>query len=173
MKINWKVIIIILLCIPAYICTFGLIVMINDDDKKSETNTDEFEATLTKVNVIESEGEIEVSIITDEFNALLTVDCPVTENVANHFRALKAGKTVYFRIDDVWSEQIDDIQFVSIVALQTDNRDILTLSDYNKMIAPEVNKVRLMIGVFLTLALGTAVAWGVTILKRKRNNTGP
>lgn len=171
MKMIWK----IFVMVTALLMSIGFVVllyMISDDNKQTENNTTEFVATVAKVNTLEKEGGTDYNIITNEYPAQLLINRSLIKSIDLE-RAIDIGDTIYFRVENVWAEQMNEISFTSITSLRTENRVFFALEDYNENVTPDTNKIRIMICLALVGLIGTVIGCSVSICKCVRNYNRP
>ena len=94
----------------------------------SAENTTEFFATVSKVQR-SAHGGYALQIQTEEYPYTLYVSSDVRQYLKE--ADLQSGDAISFRVSNIDLEQLEGPTFVYIVALQTEDTDILALSDYN------------------------------------------
>lgn len=86
---------------------------------------------------------------------------------------LESGQTIYFRIENMWLDLLEDIPYIRAVSLWTDQQEILSLKDYNKTLKSNMIRVR-FIAVFFSLFFFSIVIICIIglakISKRKRTS---
>lgn len=153
--------------------TIGNIIIINTINKLSEKNTTEFTATITKV-VTKGTGNDEYGIIyTQEYDDKLNVYNINEITNKKDFTELQSGQTVYFRIENVWLEKFNEINFIHIVSLRTSEKEIFSLSNYNNLMINQrtsatIAGIIVCILLFLISVYCTLILNGFNIFKKLR-----
>ena len=109
----------------------GLTVMTNIE-KPSDDNTIEFMATVKNVEIRVLNSSKDGVVRTEEYSTILVV--PNVEKTVdiNDFNNLQSGQTIFFKIDNIWADQFEEMMGCQIVSLRTEKKEILTLNSYNE-----------------------------------------
>jgi len=107
----------------------GLIVA-STVEKISEKNTTEYTATVINAKTEKSETSEYGEIYTEEYGTKLLV--PLSKELVDKddFTNIQAGQTIFFRIDNVWVEQFEQVDFIYIFSLKTAEKELLSLGSY-------------------------------------------
>lgn len=118
----------------------------------TESNTIELNATINYIELIENEKENSYNIYTEEYHTSLVFSTKIMVD-QNYIDYLQKGQIIIFRFEQVWAEQFNDMQFIYIVTLRTQDKEIITLDSYNKQF--EINKANIKI---------TAIVFSIILL---------
>lgn len=122
-------IVILIVVVLFYIGSFGLIYLVFMSDRQNESNTTSYTATVSSVDIINDQSSL--IYIKEYENALLVMDV-IMENIdVSELECLNSGQQIYFRIENYEVDYVNEVEFVEIVSLSTDEKDIFTLDDYN------------------------------------------
>ena len=101
----------------------------------TEENTTEFTATVESVRTTGEDSQMRCIIITSEYYDNLNTNNIREISRTDDFLALKSSETVYFRIYNERLNLLDEIGYIYVVAIRTDNIEFVTLDDYNNYMA--------------------------------------
>ena len=113
---------------------FGMLgnVIIMNTRNPSEANTTQFTATVRGVE-IDGEGIHEHCIIhSEEYGGKLSTYNIRGISDTTDFNSLKNGQFVFFRVENIWLDQIEEMRFFPIISIRTEEEEIVSLSDYNE-----------------------------------------
>ncbi len=116
-----------------YIGSFGLIYLIFTADKQNEDNTTAYRATVSDVEIISDQSSL--IYIKEYENALLIPDTIMKQIDVYELEELKNGQSIHFRIANYAVDYVNEVEFLDIVSLSTDEKDIFTLEEYNSYIS--------------------------------------
>ncbi|MCL2531970.1 MAG: hypothetical protein FWE40_07425 [Oscillospiraceae bacterium] len=91
----------------------------------TQENTTEFSATLAGVR----EGAGDTVIYSVEFRDRLV---PFFRHDIGDFDHLKSGQTVFFRVENIWLEQIATMPFIPMITFRTEAVELSSLSSFNE-----------------------------------------
>ena len=164
-KIKITVMIISLLL---FVATIGLTISMSKIDKQTEDTTTLYTATVTDVNITNTQKNIFIEINTKEYNTALHISTNISKNIEiEDVKKLKNGQTIFFRIENTQVHQINEIEFVNITSLKTNTKDILSLEEYNKCIYNAARPARIASIVMASLFLSISMFCYLKIIKRK------
>ena len=120
-----------ILTIIFFILFFGANVLyrnVRSMDKQTLQTTFEFTATVTGVSV-----EHGVTIHTEEYGGAVQF-YPNIEKYLNlsEITSLKKGQTITFRLENSQLKRFADVGYGAVVALKTEEKEILSLEEYNQ-----------------------------------------
>ena len=119
-------------CLEFFLGLIGVLITMNSIDKKTEKNTTEFVATITKVDVTNTGKDVYIEIGTKEYESLLYISTSISERIdMDKINNLQKGQTIFFRIEDNMIEQFGKVYFCNIVSLKTSETEIISLNSYN------------------------------------------
>lgn len=157
-----------------------LVVTFWSDDKsgigsaKDESNTVEFTAIVQRVEVKDES----VHVYIDGYDWYLSAGVKVKEkDLRKKFTALKPGEKVYYRIASWYFEKHPDFPnedvnfYVDFVTLRTETEEILSLSDYNRIVGRNTTILRIFVFSLAVLAFGGA-CYCVWVLCKKDKKAG-
>lgn len=135
----------------------GNIIMMNITESHSEKNTTEFVATVMRVEIV-GEGTYKRCIIhSEEYGDKLdTYNIRGIVDMSN-FTSLNSNQTIYFRTKNSWVNQFEEMSFIPIVSLRTEEKEIVSLSSYNEFMAPSLYSATIAGIVVTTIFLLTSI----------------
>lgn len=150
--------VILIVVIVFFVGTMGTLFFMSQIDKQSEETTTLYPATIAFVQVTETGENIHIEILTKEYSSALYISNTIGKNVnVEDIRQLKSGQKIWFRIENIKSDQINHADFIDIVSLKTETADIFSLENYNQWIADSAYPARrsavILAGLFLLIAL--------------------
>ena len=156
-RLNIKVIMLVMSVI-FFIGLIGLIIIMNQAYKQSEDTTTYYSATVSYVNVTDTGESIYAQIYTEEYETVLEILPNICKNInMDDVKNLKIGQRIFFRIQSIKSNQMNEVLFVDIVSLRTESKDIFSLDEYNSYTKNSTYHPRIaavmMATFFLTIAL--------------------
>lgn len=154
-------------CLEFFLGLIGVLITMNSIDKKTEKNTTEFVATITKVDVANTGKDMYVEIGTKEYESLLHISTSISERIdMDNINSLQKGQTIFFRIEDNMVEQFGKVYFCNIVSLRTTETEIISLGSYNTYIHEAAFPARIAGGILAGIFLSVFI---YCIFKIKRN----
>lgn len=169
MKTNKKNLIIFIVCLVFLIAMIGLLITINQVDKKTETNTFESFATVSKVETINTGKNIYVEIFTNEYDNSFHITPSISKHLnMDDINGLQGGDEIVFRIENDDKVQINKVRFIEAVSLKTSKGDIFTLSDYNAYMSIAAKPARIVVTV-LVFVLFLVLLYNVIALIKTRS----
>lgn len=166
MKKKYAIIILIISAVFLF-GTVGILVSMTQIDKKTENNTTYYSATVSKVQVTDTGRGSYIEIQIEEYKSNLQISTNVSKNMnIDDIRDLQSGQKIFFRIENVKNNQMYQVEFVNIVSLKTEDKDIFTLDDYNNYIRKSAYPARTA-GLIIALLLLLAVVLSILSIKRK------
>ena len=108
------------------------IFIMNTKQNLSETNTTEFLGTVKNVATTGTGGDEYGVLCTMEYEAKLYIYHINDFIDTSEFINLQQGQLIYFRIENAWLDTFDEINFVNIVSLRTNEKDLISLNNYIK-----------------------------------------
>ncbi len=108
------------------------IFIMNTKQNLSETNTTEFLGTVKNVATTGTGGDEYGVLCTMEYEAKLYIYHINDFIDTSEFINLQPGQLIYFRIENAWLDTFDEINFVNIVSLRTNEKDLISLNNYIK-----------------------------------------
>lgn len=146
MKRKKLTVVVLVFSILSFIATVGGSIVASTVETISEKNTTEYTATVTSVKIEGSGTDKYGRICTEEYGDKLLISVSKKLVDMNDFENIQAGQTVFFRIQNVWVESFEEMDFVIIVSLKTEEKEILSLSNYAAYRENQDFKIR-MIGI--------------------------
>ena len=159
------------LTLVLFIGSIGLLIFVNAADEYTEDNTVEYAATISQVKPASFGDYIEIQ--TNEHTSLLYISEHISPYLnEKQINNLEQNEAIYFRIDSRKNSQLDNVEFVDIVALRTDSEVVFSLSNYNDYIHTAFQPTRIA-GVVIAALLFTLFLGGVCLcFKVTRQKTG-
>lgn len=128
----------VLITVICWLFTFGsgvMFITLKYFNEQTYKKTSELSATIEAVEITNIGDETYVEIFTKEYQMPLYITTNVMEYISTEkINNLQKNQTISFRAENSLLEQLDEMEFLNIVSLETDNEDIFSLSDYNTYI---------------------------------------
>lgn len=146
----------------------GVLFMARNSYKQTESNTVEYTATVTDLRVIDFGKEKSISIYTEEYDYYFHIGTIVGSKIDEGLLSLiQTGDKITCRIEDSSNENLDGAIFVPIVALETEDGVVFSLSDYNALMK-EASKPAKVVGVIVSLVfLSGAIYFATSLIKNR------
>jgi predicted permease len=141
-------------------------------EKLTESNTIELTATVDNIEIIKIQNKYHYIINTSEYGKKLMVrNSKEIINIEN-FNNIKEGQIIIFRIEKQWAEKINEIEFVYIVTLKTEDEEVITFNSINAQHESDILKIRIAAVIFGAIFLSVSIHCilsleGINILKKK------
>lgn len=143
----------------------GIIITLNSIDKLAVKNTTEFNAIVKKIEITEAGENLYINIYTKEPEKTLNISTSVSRKISrSDIESLQEGEVIVFRIENNMIKRFENNGFGSVVSIKTDEKEILSLDDYNVFIHDSVSIAR-KVAMFFSL-----VFLLIFIIPRKRTN---
>lgn len=123
----------VILCFVFFLGMIGLLVSMYSADKQTDKTVTVYSTTVSDVGIIDHEKSFSVYIFSKEFPPLYIAITPDQTACLEDVRALQPGQTIVFSVENYRNEKVNQALFVPIVSLKTEQKDILTLENYNEM----------------------------------------
>lgn len=150
-----------------FVVTIGLIISMSKIDKQNEDTTSLFTATVSGIDISDIGEKISAKIHIKEYKTSLQISTNISKYIEmDDVRDLKNGQTIFFRIENIKVEQMNIVEFINIVSLKTNTKDIFSLDEYNKYIYNSAHPTRIASIIIALLFLFTSL---FCFLKIKRN----
>ncbi len=149
---------ILIISIVFFIGSIGLLIIMSQAYKQSEDTTTYYSATVSYINVTDTGESTYAEIYTEEYETVLEILPNICKNInMDDVKNLKIGQRIFFRIQNIKSNQMNEVFFVDIVSLRTESKDIFSLDEYNSYTKNSIYHPRIaaviMAMFFLTIAL--------------------
>lgn len=160
MKHKKLTIFLLVLFVILFFGMLGNIVAVGNTTREfSEATTTEFAATVVSVRV---HGE-HVVIYSEEFGGRLSTHQIRNLSDISDFTDLKNGQTVFFRIENIWLEQLEEMLFFPIISIRTEEAEIVSLSSFTEQWADSRTTLRNTAIVFSLIFLSLAVFFAIRL----------
>lgn len=153
-----KTVITLVFSIIFFIGTIGILIWMIPVDKQTENITVFYSGTVSKIQVTHTGEDTYVQISTAEYDTSLYLLPIICKNInVDDVSCLQKGQKIFFRIENFKAYQMnEEVEFINIVSLSTEEKDIFTLDDYNNYIRKSANSARIAaIAVVVLLLLVT------------------
>lgn len=162
---------IIVLSFLLFAGTVGIIISMHKIDKQTADSAALYTATVKSADIIDTEKNISAEIHTKEYDTSLYVSVNICKNInTDDIKNLKNGQKIFFRIENSKAKQMNKVDFLDIVSLKTDSKEIFSLEEYNRLIHKSAYPARIAGGIaalsFLLISL-------LTYLSGNKNKTDP
>ncbi len=131
---------------------------------QTENNTTLYSATISKVEI--NNEMMNVKIWVNEYDYYLTIPRFISEEIIDEAWNLQIGQKIFFRIENFKVDAINSTELINIVSLKTENEDIFTLDEYNKIFKHESIPTQIAATI---VALLSMVSIGYCIVSNKKN----
>ncbi len=148
-------IVLVLVFSLAMLCVSGITIKgVDNVETLSEENTTEYAATFISITITDSDDDYECrSIYTKEYGDKLAITYMKGDvNIAD-IDSLKAGQTIFFRIENVWADQFGEMPSFGILSLRTEEREIFSLSSSAKYQEQQFFRVKMTAVGFIPILL--------------------
>lgn len=127
-----------------FVVMIGLIISISEIDKQTESTTTLFTATVDGVDITDTGERVFAEIHTKEYDTSLFISANICENIKmDEIRDLKDGQTLFFRIENINVKQMNKVEFINIVSLETNTKDIFSIDEYNEIVSDSAYPARI------------------------------
>ena len=141
---------------------------INSIEEVTETNTTAFMATVSSKTSSDDKATVERNIIyTEEYYDKIRMDSIYKNLDVSDLESILPGQIVYFRIMNAWLDQFEEMDFVYIVSLKTEEKEIVTLSCYNEYREGQNFTATFVCSVIIAISI-VSFAYCVITLKKSR-----
>lgn len=169
MKQRRNKVILLILSILLAVGMTGVLIMIDQIDKQSPDNTSEYTATITYTQISGTGENVYIQIFTNEFTCSLQISHDIAMQIDHEkISGMKSGDKICFRIESTYAGQLNEVAFVPIVSLATDDAEILSLQTYNRYMAEIVRPAKITGIVAIILLLGLAAYCCFSLRKQPR-----
>lgn len=126
-------IVVMVISVLFFMGSVGLGLAVGSIHKNTEKTTCLYTATVKKVDAIDTGKEIQVDLYTEEYKASLHIQTAISKYInIDEIANLHAGQEILFRIENKNRDFLDEAELVSILALETEEKVLFSLSDYNQ-----------------------------------------
>ena len=133
--------------------------------KPSTDSTTEFEATLVE---IKEENDV-ITISTEEYGDRLKV--LNSAEFINSYESVEPQSIIVFRVENFYVDNLEDYSNIFIVSLRVGTLDLITLDSHNEVTYFGKNYIKLIISIFIAVALiVSSICCFVVYKKRTKNN---
>lgn len=128
-----------------FMVMLGLMISLNTIDKYTEDTTTLYTATIDIVEITDTGRNIYCKIHVSEYDTSLQISTNISKNIEiDKLKGLEKGQIIFFRIDTDKTEQMNNVAFVDIVSLRTDDIELFSLDEYNSYIYDEAKPARIL-----------------------------
>lgn len=141
--------------------------------KKNTNNTTQYIATVKNVFFLTNNQKTSVEINTNEYSTKLYIsESLCTDSTLLAIKAIENGDTIYFRINnDVTEIFRNEISFCNIVSLETAEKTIISLSDYNSLMQKSTLPAKIIAFILASCLLFCIIKQSKTIRQLKINHS--
>ncbi|MBE6727771.1 MAG: hypothetical protein E7562_03885 [Ruminococcaceae bacterium] len=141
-----------------FVATIGIIISMNNIDKQTKETTTLYTATVSRIEITDTEKNISAEIHTEEYDTSLLISTNICKKIKlDDISNLKSGQTISFRVENIKANQMNKVEFINLISLKTDTKDIFSLEEYNKYIHDSAYPARIasiaMASLFLLISL--------------------
>ena len=114
-RLNIKAIMLVMSVILS-IGSIGLVIMMSQSYRQTEDTTTYYSATVSYVNATDTGESTYAEIYTEEYETVLEILPNICKNInMDDVKNLKIGQRIFFRIQSIKSNQMNEVFFVDIV----------------------------------------------------------
>ena len=147
-------IVFIVISFTFFLGSLMLLIGVNSFGVQSKDNTTEVSATIKDIHIINTDEEIYINIISNEYNCIFNVNTIISKSInVDRINDLKIGDTIYFRINDFFLDKLNEKSVINIVALRA-SFNLFSLSEYNLFIQETFLSVKIAL-LILVILFGT------------------
>lgn len=141
-----------------FLVMIGLLIVSSAIDKQTDGTTTLYTATVSSVDVTDTGNAVSADIYIREYDTSLYLTTSVCENIKmDDLRDLNEGEMIFFRIENIKVEQMNEVEFLDIVSLKTDKKEIFTLEQYNQYMRDTACPTRIAGFLFAFVFLGMSL----------------
>lgn len=146
--------IIMIIAFSLSVVFFILLISMRNIDRQTENTTTLFAATVEKTVINTATDKPHAEIHTVEYGNWFYITQNIGSNInIDDLKTLEKGEKIYFRIENKKTKDINNVIFIDIVSLKTDDKNIFTIEDYNKYmhdaaVAPRIAGIVLSLSLF-------------------------
>ena len=116
-----------------FVLSIGMLVnviFLKDTNNLTDETTIEKSGTIEYVNQVIQSDDMYLEIKIKEFNTKLYISPNICAEIEpDNLNLLEKDQEIFFRIENIWKEEYEEISFVKIVSLRTLEKDVFTLED--------------------------------------------
>ena len=143
----------------------ALMIFISKIDKQSNATTTVYVATVSDVKVVDNGKNVFAEIYINEYSNHLYVSTNVAKRIdLDSIRDLN-GQIIFFGIENTKVPQMNEVDFVDIVSLKTETKEIFSLEKYNECINKATQPARITALLFASLFFCIALFNLIKIIK--------
>ena len=156
-KTKYKILIII--SVLLFVGSLGCAIFMFDVDKQTENTTTSYTATVKNVEI--NTETTSAMIYTNEYATCLHITSNIGKNIdLEDLRNLENGQTIYFQIENSYTQLLDEVAFLAATSLRSDEKTIFSLEDYNNYMQHQAFPARIVCGIVATVSLlATILCW--------------
>ena len=164
-------IVIMIVSLLFFVILTGVLVSMYEIDKQTEDTTTLYIATIKNIHIAGTMENTYAEIFTNEYDSALRVSTNIASKIdIDSVKELNKGQMIFFRIENFKVEQMDQVEFLDIVSLSTNVKEIYNLDEYNEHIHNAAHPARVTGVVMAVVSLIVALFCCLAI--RKTGKTG-
>lgn len=99
----------------------------------TKDDTVEYTATVSKIEINDTGKDLYIEIYTKEYDNYFLIPTGVSKHIdAEDINRIESGEEITFRVEKNMVKIMEESEFVDIVSLKTNEKNIYTLSEYNQ-----------------------------------------
>ena len=147
----------------------GIYITLSQMGNQTEKTTARYSATVDTVEVNQSRRKMHIEIFVKEFSNSFYISENISQSInLDDITALQSGDTVFFSIESDYVDQMNQAFFVPIIALETENMQLLSLEQYNHIIKQTLLPSQIACAIIAILFLTVAVISACSLRKQCR-----
>ncbi len=169
MKRNTKLILSVIFSI-FFVGVLGVLISMNRLDNQTEDNTAEYKATISSIEITEFSKYHQIKIFTNEYDSYLLTTADISGEYIDveKIKSLQRDEDIIFRIEKSKVNQFDNVQFINIVSLKTDDKTIFSLNNYNNYMSISSKPAKIAGVVVAMLLLFASVCFIISYKKQAK-----
>lgn len=147
----------------------GVLLSMFGIDKQTKDTTALYFATIKDIHIGGTMENTYVEIFTNEYGSALRVSTNIAGKIdIDSVKELNKGQTIFFRIENIKVEQLNQVEFLDIVSLSTNTEEIYNLDQYNEYMHNAAYPAR-MTGVVMVIVLIVAALCCHIVIRKERD----
>lgn len=159
------------ICIVAiiiFILSVSFLAIMSSEDKFRDEDTVEIEATIKYAEYTENVEKPSLKIYTEEFSNSLSILWDINRNI--DINDLKPGCKIVFRVRNGVEDILDKEGLVDLISIRTEEKEILSLSEYNEHMSHELRFLRDICTGLAEISLLIMLFCFIHFIRRKLNS---
>lgn len=154
-----------------FVVTIGLIISMSKIDEQTEGTTTVYTATIRDVDITDTGKRVFAEIHTNEYTTALQISTNICQNIEiDKLRELGKEEQIFFAIENSKMEQMNQVEFINIISLETSAKGIFSIEEYNTYLHNSAHPARIISIVMALLFLFMSLRCCLKIKEIKSRN---